>query len=213
MYIPRLQECCRVLDTSQDEVSSFTNQLLNEMHLLKRFCFLPYYQFTPLSPPTLYKKNFKSIFAEVRNLRRYLTIVAVNIEQAKKNGGAANNVSCNGIDNPWEPYNFQVPNPVSTRIDALLGVKGSGHKNNAALIFFTLSVTVVLDHIMNNEQSWAYKEQAGSLFRSVNGEGEIPIMGISTVIDTDSIFKQSIRRREQKNIQSQEEEEDNDEEE
>jgi hypothetical protein len=204
-YIPRLVECCRILDNSADEVSSYTKQLLNEMHLLKRFCFLPYYQFTPLSPPTIYKKNFKPIFSEIRTLRRYLTIVAVNIEQARKNGGAAENVSCNGIDNPWEPYNFQVPNPLSTRIDALLGLKGAGQKNNAALIFFTLSVTVVLDHIMNSEQSWAYKEQVGSLFRSVNGEGEVPVLGISNVIDAETIFRDSIKKRERKENQDQQE--------
>jgi hypothetical protein len=194
-YITRLSEYCRILDSPGHKVSSYSESLLNEMYLLKRFCFLPYYKFAPLSPPTINKRSVKAIYSEVRTLRRYLTIIANNIEQANKKGGADANVSCNGIDNPWEEYNFPVQNPVSRRIDALLEAKGSGKKNNAVLIFFTLSITVVLDYIMNNENSWSYKEQSGSLFRSVNGEGQVPLMGVDTVVDADAIFKQSVKQR------------------
>ncbi len=203
LYVSRLSEYCRILDSSQDDISSHSQRVLNEMYLLKKFCFLPYYKFTPLSPATINKRSVNAIYADVRTLRRCLTIVAINIEQANKKGGAAAYVTCDGIDNPWDPYNFQVPNPVSTRIDALLAGKGPGQKNNASLIFFTLSVTVVLDHLMNNDRSWAYKEQAGSLFRSVDGEGQVPLMGVDAVIDADSIFKQSIKQRERKDSQVQ----------
>jgi hypothetical protein len=194
LYIPRLIEYCRILDSPGFNDSSYSRQILNELHLLKKICFLPHYKFTPLAPPTIHKKNVKALFPEVRTLRRYLTIVANNIEQANKKGGAISNVSCNGIDNPWEEYKFPVSNPLSRRIDALLEGKNSMQKNNAALIFFTLSITVVLDHIMNSENSWAYNEQSGPLFRSVNGEGEIPLMGVDTVVDTDAIFKQSVKQ-------------------
>jgi hypothetical protein len=194
-YIPRLSEYCRILDSPGYRPSSYSRRILNEMYLLKKFCFLPHYSFTPLAPPTIHKRSVTAIFQEVRKLRRCLTIVANSIEQGKKRGGADANASCDGIDNPWADYNFPVQNPVSTRIDALLESKGPGQKNNAALIFFTLSITTVLDYIMNNEGSWAYKEQTGSLFRSVNGEGIIPLLGVDTVVDADAIFKQSVKQR------------------
>ncbi len=202
MYVPRLTEYCRILDSPENKTSSYSRRILNELYLLKRFCFLPYYRFTPLSPPTINKREVKAIFPEVRNLRRYLTVIAASIEQGNKKGGAAANIVCDGIDNPWESYNFQVPNPVSIRMDALLGGKNSKQKNNASLIFFTLSTTVVLDYIMNDEHSWAYSDQSsGSLFRSLNGEGRVPLFGVDTEIDADSIFKQTIKRRERKENQ------------
>jgi hypothetical protein len=125
-------------------------------------------------------------------LRRYLTAVAAGIETGNKQGGAAAQAPCDGIDNPWEPYNFEVPNPVSTRLDAILEPK---RRNNATLIFFSLAVTTALDHLVNDETSWAYDERPGPLFRSVDGEGVTPLFGVETKIDADLIFKQSLKQR------------------
>ncbi|MDR2080180.1 MAG: hypothetical protein LBP74_10725, partial [Treponema sp.] len=98
---------------------------------------------------------------------------------------------CEGVENPWETYNFQVPNPVSTRLDALLGKK----RTNASLLFYTLAVTVVLDNLVNNDNSWAYDNERDSfLFRSVNNAGVIPVFGIDEKIDTETIFKQSLKQ-------------------
>jgi hypothetical protein len=80
-------------------------------------------------------------------------------------------------------------------MNALLGEK---KKNNASLIFFTLAVTVVLDHLVNNEDSWAYKNKSGSLIRAVNGERDTPL-GVDTKIDTETIFKQSLKQRQPQN--------------
>ncbi|MDR2029544.1 MAG: hypothetical protein LBP93_08410, partial [Treponema sp.] len=97
---------------------------------------------------------------------------------------------------PWDSYIFQVPNPLSIRLDALLGKK----RNNASLIFFTLAVTVVLDHLVNNENSWAYEERTGPLFRSVDGTGITPLFGVDTKIDADSIFKLSLKQPEHREL-------------
>jgi hypothetical protein len=123
-------------------------------------------------------------------------LVAVNIEQGKKAGGAEANASCDAIDNPWEKYAFQIPNPVSRRLDALLKPK---NKNNASLVFFSLAVITVLDYILNSEDSWAYSSSRPlHLFRSVNGEGVIPFTGVDHLIDADEIFRQSMRQRQKK---------------
>ena len=200
-YIPRLSDYIRILEGSSEERSStYTKKVLAELHWIKRLYFLPYYKFESLIPPPFSKKSISPIYSEIAKLRRYLTMVAAGIEHGNKAGGAATHAPCDGIDNPWEPYVFQVPNPLSTRLDSLLAQKV---RNNASLVFFCLAVTTVLDYIVNNENSWAYGPVPGPLFRSINGEGVLPLTGVDTRIDAETIFKQSIRQRQKKAEQEQ----------
>jgi hypothetical protein len=192
-YLPRLSEYCRVLETSgESRTSSYARRLLNELHWAKRLYFLPYYKFESLFPPSFQRSEVTALYPEFRHLRKYLTAVAAGIEQGNKQGGAEKNAPCDGIDNPWEPYVFQVPNPLSIRLDALLSSK---KRNNASLIFFTLAVSTVLDHLVNNENSWAYGERQGFLFRSVDGAGVMPLFGVDAKIDADAVFKQAMKQR------------------
>ncbi|MFP3040925.1 hypothetical protein LQZ19_03780 [Treponema primitia] len=190
-YLPRLAEYCRILDSpAESKTSPYAKRLLNELHWTKRLYFLPYYRFEASAPPPFQKKEVIALYPEIRRLRKHLTGVAAGIEQGIK-AGLTDNTHCDGIENPWEPYVFQVPNPVSIRLDTLLGKK----KTNASLLFYTLAVTVVLDNLVNNDSSWAYTgEQIGALFRSVNDNGIIPVFGIDEKIDTETLFKQSLKQ-------------------
>ncbi|MDR2403459.1 MAG: hypothetical protein LBD78_05470 [Spirochaetaceae bacterium] len=193
-YFPRLSEYCRILETtSESRTSGYAKRLINELHWIKRLYFLPYYKFESTFPPPFQKKDITPLYPEIRQLRKYLTIVAAGIEQGNKLGGAEKKVPCEGIDNPWDPYVFQVPNPLSIRLDALLGEK---KRNNASLVFFILGVTVLLDYLVNNDSSWAYRDRPGLLFRSVDGAGIIPTSGSDTDIDSEVLFKQSLKQRE-----------------
>jgi hypothetical protein len=192
-YLPRLAEYCRILDSpAESRTSPYAKRLLNELHWTKRLYFLPYYRFESSAPPPFQKKDITALYPEIRRLRKYLSTVASGIEQGLKLGGK-DSAHCEGIDNPWDSYVFQVPNPVSTRLGALLGKK----RNNASLLFYTLAVTVVLDNLVNNDNSWAYKgDRSGVLFRSVNGDGSTPAFGVDEKIDADALFKQSLKQRE-----------------
>jgi hypothetical protein len=192
-YLPRLAEYCRILEnTAESRTSSYVRRLLGELHWIKRLCFFPYYKFESGLPPPFQKQDITPLYPEIRHLRRYLTAVAAGIERGNKMGGAEKKAPCDGIDNPWDHYEFQVPNPVSKRLDALLGEK---KQNNASLIFFTLAVTVVADDFINNENSWAYSDdRPGPLFRSINGEGITPSPGVDDKVDAEAIFKQSLKR-------------------
>jgi hypothetical protein len=193
-YLPRLVEYCGILENSSDSRTSvYAKRTLNELHWTKRLYFLPYYKFESLGPPPFQKRDTTPIYAEIRLLRKYLSEVAQGIELGIQQGGSAAQAPCDGIDNPWEPYNFEVPNPVSVRLDALLGAK---KKNNASLIYFTLAVTTVLDYLVNNENSWAYEGRPGPLFRSVDGEGIIPLFGVENKLDADHIFRQVLKQKE-----------------
>jgi hypothetical protein len=190
-YLDRLVEYCRIIDQSESRSSSYAKRLLCEIHWIKRLFFLPYYKFDTLFPPPIQKKDLDPVYPAVRSLRRNLTLVASGIEQANKIGGAKKNVPCSGIDNPWEAYSFAIPNPVSKRLDALLP---QNRRDNATLVFFSLAFSTVLDHLLNHENSWAYQEQNVTLFRAVNGH---PQFGVDKKIDTEAIFTESIRRREE----------------
>jgi hypothetical protein len=192
-YLPRLEEYVRILENTADSrTSNYAKRLVNELHWTKRLYFLPYYKFESFLPPPFQKNEITALYPEIRQLRKYLTAVAAGIEQGNKQGGAEKQAPCDGVDNPWAPYKIEVPNPLSIRLNALLGAK---KKNNASLIFFTLAIVTVLDHLVNNEDSWAYEERSKPLFRSVNGEGVTPLLGVDTNIDADALFKQAMKQR------------------
>jgi hypothetical protein len=202
-YLPRLVEYCGILENAADSRNSvYARRTLNELHWAKRLYFLPHYRFESLGPPPFQKRDTTPIYGEIRLLRRYLSEVAQGIELGVRQGGAASQAPCEGIDNPWDPYNFEVPNPVSLRLDALLGTK---KKNNSSLIYFTLAVATVLDYLVNKENSWAYEGRPGPLFRSVNGEGSIPVFGVETKLDADHIFRQVMKQKERERQKAQEE--------
>jgi hypothetical protein len=196
-YLPRLNEYCGIIEHSaESRMSSYAKKTLDGLRWIKRLYFLPYFKFESLGPPPLQKQEVTAIYSEVRNLRKYLTMVAAGIEHGNQLGGAEAKAACDGINNPWEKYRFEIGNPVSKRLDALLS---PNRRNNTVLIFFALSVTTILDNLLNSENSWAYGEKAGPIFRSVDNLGVKPIFGIDNKLDADKIFKETIIK--QKNTQ------------
>jgi hypothetical protein len=192
-YLPRLSEYCRLLENSQEaRTTPYAKKTMNELHWIKRLYFLPYYKFESMGPPPFPKQDIIPVYSLVRKIRQILTAVAMGIEQGMRAGGAASKAPCNGINNPWEAYNFQVPNPVSKRLDMMLPPE---KKINATVIFFTLSTVAVLDHIINDEHSWAYDPRRGPIFRSVRDEGITPLFGVDEKLDADQIFKDSLKKK------------------
>ena len=191
-YLPRLSEYCRLLESADSRSSPYTRKILNELHWIKRLYFLPYYKFESMGPPPFTKKDVTPIYSEIRKLRKYLTMVAKGIELGMRAGGAAAKAPCTGINNPWEAYNFQVPNPISKRLDMMLPPE---RRINATIIFFSLSAITVLDYIVNNENSWAYGSRPGPVFRSIRDEGVTPVFGIDDKLDADQIFKDTLKKQ------------------
>jgi len=201
-YLPRLTEYCRMLENSKESrMTPYGRKNLNELHWIKRLYFLPYYKFESVGPPPFPKSEIVPIYSEVRKVRKYLTAVALGIEQGMHAGGAKTKAPCRGINNPWETYNFQVPNPVSRRLDMMLPPE---RRINATLIFFSLSAVTVLDYIINNENSWVYNNAAkpGPLFRSIKNEGIEPQFGVDNKLDADKIFKESLRKQQHQQKQN-----------
>ena len=191
-YLPRLGEYCRMLENSPEaRTTTYAKKNINELHWIKRLYFLPYYKFESIGPPPFPKTDIIPIYSHVRKVRKCLTAIAVGIEQGMRQGGAQAKAPCNGINNPWVLYNFPVPNPVSKRLDLMLP---PDQRINATLVFFSLSAITILDHIINDENSWAYGNRPGPLFRSVKDEGIIPVFGVDGKPDADKIFRDSLKR-------------------
>jgi len=193
-YLPRLTEYCRMLENSKESrITPYGRKNLNELHWIKRLYFLPYYKFESMGPPPFPKSEIVPIYSEVRKVRKHLTAIALGIEQGMRAGGAKVKAPCRGINNPWESYNFQVPNPVSMRLDMMLPLE---RRINATLIFFSLSAATVLDYIVNNENSWVYNNsRAVTLFRSIKNEGIEPLFGVDNKLDADRIFKETLKKQ------------------
>ena len=195
-YLPRLSDYCRLLEHSSDSKNSvFGKKNLNELRWIKRLYFLPYFKFEAIGPPPFKSQEATVIYTHTRVLRKYLTLVAAGIEQGNRIGGAAAKAPCNGIDNPWAQYHFELPNPVSKRLDALLA---PNKRNNAVLVFFALSTITILDNLINSESSWAYNNDSVCLYRSLNGDGSTPLFGVDEKIDADQLFRNSLKKRQAK---------------
>ncbi|MDR2518763.1 MAG: hypothetical protein LBD13_05040 [Spirochaetaceae bacterium] len=192
-YLARLIEYCQLLETSLDSRgTNYAKRIYAELQGIKRSAFFPHYRFENIMATSVKKNIMPPVFPEIRKLRKYLTVVASGIE-AGKQSGADKQGPCKGIANPWAPYNFQVAsNPLAMRLDTLLG---PAKRNNASLIYFTLSVVTVLDYFVNNPESWAYEANDTTLFRSIKGEGVIPQFGVDDKIDADMLFKHVMKAR------------------
>jgi hypothetical protein len=191
-YIPRLVEFQKLFDNmSESKTKTYSTKLREELTWLMRLYLFPSFPAESFSPPPFKKNDINAIFPKVRTLRADFTSIAYEIETALKAGGADADAKCNAIINPWDEYVFQVPNPLSKRLDLLLGKKS---RNNVSLIFFTLSVLTVLDYLLNNINSWGYKTNTNKLFRSFDEDGLKPAPLPDVKIDADAIFKRSVEK-------------------
>jgi len=104
-YLSRLNEYCQILESpAESRTAVYPKRILLDLNWIKRLFFLPYYKFESFSAPTIHKLDIPALYSEVHTLKRCLTAIAASIDKAKKAGGAGAHVSCNGINNPWDPY-------------------------------------------------------------------------------------------------------------
>ncbi|GHV83071.1 hypothetical protein AGMMS50212_04110 [Spirochaetia bacterium] len=192
LYLPRISEYSHFFEhAGQNKNSTYALNIATDIHWIRRYYFFPYYEYKSPTPPSFQKKDVVSLYPIVRKLRMELTSIAAEIETANKLGGAATMQTIDSIENPWDDYEFEVENPLSKRLDMLL-VKTQ--KTNVSLIFFTLAIVTVLDNLLNNKDSIAYKNPSPKLFRSSDAAGLVPIFWVEKSTNTFALFKQSLAR-------------------
>ncbi|MDR2343426.1 MAG: hypothetical protein LBD86_02695 [Spirochaetaceae bacterium] len=189
-YLPLIYEYAHYFEYSaQKKNSTYAVNIAADIHWVRRYYFLPNYGYTPPTPPSFLKKDVIALYAVAHRLRRDLAECAVAIGAAQKEGGAAKRAVVTGIENPWSAYNFQVENPLSKRLNILLG---KNQRNNAALIFFTFAIVTVLDSYLCDKNSVAYRTDAEILFRNSGTDKLKPIFWVDKQKDTFLIFKKSV---------------------
>ncbi len=70
------------------------------------------------------------------------------------------------------PYRFDMENPISYRLNVLLGGQNSELKTNVNLLKYTTHAVMVLDWWLNDKESLAYKETIKIPYRTENEDGE-----------------------------------------
>ncbi|MDR2521743.1 MAG: hypothetical protein LBC72_04215 [Spirochaetaceae bacterium] len=195
-YIPRIQECTQLFQhaTSQKKGSPYALKLRSAIHWTRKYFFFPYYVYKDNTPPPFKKSDITALYPFVRQIRKSLSLLATEIGKAQKTGGREKLAMVEGIENPWDSYLFQIENPLSKRLNALLA---KNQRDNVSLIFFTLAIVTVLDDIMNDERSFVYANDVPKLFRT-GEDGETPVLWVAKAQDTFQMFKESSMARQQK---------------
>jgi hypothetical protein len=167
----------------------YGRKLLSNMYSLTKQWYLPWFDIRLYGIVRSQKdEKLPPFYARVARLKRLLTRYNDAIESAPAGSEANPDVSVPGVMDPWEPYKFDVSNPVSRRLDALCGGKHSKYKTNALLIRYTLSILNVLDWWINDKESFAYRSTPDYLYRVVEPGSATPAFGINIRTDVDELF-------------------------
>lgn len=172
------------------KTSLFGKKILTSLFWQTKYNFHPYFEFEQL---LLEKpKNdspYRPLCIRVAFLLRYFTTLSRKIDSAKGSGSVL------GIQNPWDKYNFDIPNIVSRRMDVLLGAKKTTDSaaTNANLIKYALFIVAVLDWWINNPSSPAYSSDSPQIYR-INEEDGAPAFSVPTRIDQNKLFAERVKQ-------------------
>lgn len=180
--------------SSSDYASTqYGKENLNNILWRTKYFFLPNYQF---SAPILQKPSndskYRPLYARTDYIRTVFSSLVRRIDE-----NAASKKAVLGVLNPWERYNFDLPNSISTRLDVLLGAKRSDSTTaatNANLIKYTLCVVSVLDWWINNPTSPAYTGESEKIYRVSQKDGQ-PQFSVPVRSDQKKLFAESIKKQ------------------
>lgn len=144
--------------------TNYGKENINNILWREKFFFMPNLQF---NAPTLTKPRNDSKYEPLYNRTDYLrTIFTVLGRRIDENAAAKKPVL--GVLNPWDRYEFDIPNIVSKRMDVLLGAKKDDKTTaatNSNLIKYTMCVIAVLDWWINNPDTPAYTTDSSRFYR------------------------------------------------
>lgn len=182
-----------IYSQSEFETTQFCKKLKTSVLWQTTYHFLPHFKFAQLlleRPQD--ESKYRPLFLRTDYLRRYLARVVSQCDEAVSTHGVVSLVQ-----NPWEHYNFSIPNEVSKRLDVLLGAKNTTpntNANNANLLKYTLCIVAVLDWYLNDIKSPAYETEPMHIFRISDEDGK-PEFSAPLRNDQNRLFIDSIKAR------------------
>lgn len=169
----------------------FGKRLLTSLLWQTKYNFLPHFKFQQLllEKPSN-DSQYRPMCLQTAALKDFLTELSRNIDGAAKTKAAVI-----GMQNPWEPYQFDIPNVVSKRLDVLLGAKrppAESAATNANLIKYTLCILSVLDWWINDSTSPAYSTDTSVIYRVSEDDGNI-LFGVPVRKDQNKLFADRVK--------------------
>lgn len=176
---------------SDYKTSLFGKKMLTSVLWQTKFNFLPHFEFDQLlleKPKN--ESQYRPLCIRTGFMLRYLGNLVKQIETASKTKG-----QILGISNPWEKYKFDLPNPVSRRIDVLLGAKKltDSAATNANLIRYAYFIMTVLDWWINDETSPAYAMDSSKTYR-INEDDGAPAFSVPLRSDQNKLFTERVKQ-------------------
>ncbi len=169
---------------------------LSNMYTLIKTMFLPYFDIRLYGTAKIQKDDrFPPFYLRVRRLKRLLERYYEEVRAAPPGSDVNTSGSLSGIQNPWAPYQFDIANAVSKRLDALCGGKHSKTKTNTVLIRYTYLILCVLDWWINDKDSYAYQNAPDYLYRVTEPGKSVPAFGIKVRTDVDAVFLKHLKAR------------------
>jgi hypothetical protein len=192
LYCDPLKNLVNQTYSQADFISSqFGKKLITSMLWQTTYHFLPNFKFERLlleHPAD--ESRYIPLFYRTDFVRRFLSVIVNECDAAAKKHG-----SVKSVENPWEHYEFDIPNEVSKRLDVLLGGQNRGpntNANNVNLLKYTLCIVSVLDWWINNPDSPAYTAPPMQIYRISADDGK-PLFSVPERRDQNKLFADEIK--------------------
>ena len=174
----------------------FGKKLLTSLLWQTKYNFLPHFKFTQLLlEKPINESQYRPMCLRASFLREYFAELVQNID-----GAAATKGDVLGIKNPWQRYEFDIPNLISKRMDVLLGAKKPDNETaatNANLIKYALCITAVLDWWVNDPESPAYSADSSRIYRISDEDGGVQF-SVPLRSDQNKLFAERVKASAQK---------------
>ena len=195
-YLTELKDYVSHIYTQSDyKRSTFAKRKLMNMLWLSKNIFLPNLKFELLfieKPPA--DDSIKPLFRRTEFLKVIFSTALQRAENAKKTNGAKNiDATSLGVSNIFEPYQFDIPNVVSTRLDILLGGRKSQSATNLQLVKYSYLILNVLHWWITDPTSPAYNAIGATLYRTE--DGDTPIFSVKTRKDQQDLFIRNVKNK------------------
>jgi len=192
LYCDPLKNLVNQIYSQADFVSSqFGKKLVTSILWQTTYHYLPNFKFERLlleHPAD--ESRYIPLFHRTDFSRKFLSGVVSECDAAAKTRG-----SVQSVENPWEHYEFDIPNEVSKRLDVLLGGQNKGantNANNVNLLKYTLCIVAVLDWWINNPDSPAYTAPPMQIYRISADDGK-PLFSVPERKDQNKLFADEIK--------------------
>jgi hypothetical protein len=194
-YLPLLSEYCRLIETEREaQGSTFAAKREADLLFYKKRYFLPFTKGGLYSGlQNARERDYKPLFKLSQAARRYLEMLAKDIDLAARSKQEGGSYACLTIRNAFAPARFEVENAASERLRLILKNEGPSPRRltNAALIYYSLVILHVLDFLLNSPESWAYRAAPGHPYRAL-GAAQAPKAALD--LDPERIFQQYLDR-------------------